>query len=97
MKNPAEVYTASPRPYRGLEDVRYPFHDKTLTVTRCGRICIRGKKVNLSLVFSGQDVGVKEVEDKIWLVSFMDYDLGYFDEETKNLQPLRYPFAPEIV
>jgi putative transposase len=29
-------------------------------------------------VFSGQDIGVKEVEDKIWLVSFKDYDLGYF-------------------
>jgi len=24
-------------------------------------------------------VGIKEVQDDIWLVSFMDYDLGYFD------------------
>jgi hypothetical protein len=28
-------------------------------------------------VFAGQNVGVKEVSDKIWLVSFMDYDLGF--------------------
>ena len=75
----------------------YPFHDRTVTVTDCGRICIRGKKINLSRVFSGQDVGVKEISDKIWLVTFMDYDLGYFDEETKKLEPLAYPFAPEIV
>ena len=27
----------------------------------------------------------------------MDYDLGYFDEETKKLEPLEYPFAPKIV
>ena len=33
----------------------------------------------------------------IWLLSFMDYDLGYFDEETRRLEPLEYPFAPEIV
>jgi hypothetical protein len=28
---------------------------------------------------AGQAVGIKEVHDEIWLVSFMDYDLGYFD------------------
>jgi len=27
----------------------------------------------------------------------MDYDLGYFDEDSKNLEPLEYPFVPEIV
>lgn len=97
MKCPGEVYRPSPRPYRGLGEVTYPFHDRTITVTNCGRICIRNKKVNLSQVFAGQDVGVKEVENGIWLVTFMDYDLGYFDEETKKLEPLEYPFVPEIV
>ena len=97
MKYPNEVYKPSERPYKGLQPVVYPFHDRTITVTCCGRICIRGKKVNLSHVFSGQDVGVKEVEDKIGLVSFMDYDLGYFDEDSKKLEPLGYPFVPEIV
>jgi len=33
-------------------------------------------------------VGIKEVHDDIWLVSFMDYDLGYFDLETRVLEPL---------
>jgi putative transposase len=97
MKCPHEIYRPSPRPYRGLQEVEYPFHDRTITVTICGRICIRGKKVNLSTVFSGQNVGVKEVTDGIWLVSFMDYDLGYFDEESSKLEPLEYPFVPEIV
>lgn len=48
MKTPAERYQSSPRPYRGLAEIDYPFHDKTVTVTTCGRICIRRKKVNLS-------------------------------------------------
>src|SRR5579864_6473173 len=35
MKCPAEVYAPSARRYRGLEDLTYPFHDATITVTRC--------------------------------------------------------------
>lgn len=96
MQCPGERYGLSLKPYTGIQNVAYPFHDRTVTVTDCGRLCIRGKKINLSRVFAGQDVGVKEVSDKIWLVSFMDYDLGYFDEETKKLEPLAYPFAPEV-
>jgi putative transposase len=97
MKCPGEAYQPSQRLYKGLEPLSYPFHDRTITVTHCGRICIGRKKVHLSLVFAGQEVGVKEVGDGIWLVSFMNYDLGYFDEESKNFEPLGYPFAPEIV
>src|SRR4051812_4605244 len=78
MACPAERYTPSPRIYAGLPDLDYPFHDKAVTVTTCGRICYNRKKINLSLVFAGQTVGIKQVEDHIWLASFMDYDLGYF-------------------
>jgi hypothetical protein len=31
MQVPASRYTRSPRPYRGLEDLTYPFHDLTVT------------------------------------------------------------------
>jgi hypothetical protein len=44
---------------------------------------------------AGQTVGIKEVDDGIWLVSFMDYDLGYIDLEEKTLQPLDNPFRPK--
>src|SRR6201993_3850996 len=97
MKCPAEVYQPSPRPYTGLPDIDYPFHDKTIVVTRCGRICLGNKKINFSQVFAGQAVGIKEVHDDIWLVSFMDYDLGYFDLETRVLEPLENPFGPKVL
>ena len=48
----------------------YPFHDRAIRVTRCGRICIGRRKINLSTAFAGQTVGVTEVDDQIWLVSF---------------------------
>jgi hypothetical protein len=38
--------------------------------------------------------GIKEVDDGIWLVTFMHYDLGYIDLEEKTLQPLNNPFGP---
>ena len=97
MKCPAEVYQPSPRPYNGLPDIDYPLHDKTIVVTRCGRICLGKKKINFSQVFAGQAVGIKEVHDDIWLVSFMDYDLGYFDLETRVLEPLENPFGPKVL
>lgn len=97
MACPAERFQASPRPYRGLPDLDYPFHDQTVTVTTCGRICYKRKKINLSLVFAGQAVGIKQIEDHIWLASFMDYDLGYFDDETCRLEPLPNPFGPKVL
>ena len=77
-KYPSEIYKKSERQFKGIEPIFYPFHDKTIQVTDCGRICQRNWKVNLSRAFAGQEVGVKEVEDGIWVVSFLDYDLGYF-------------------
>ncbi|WP_031250205.1 IS481 family transposase [Mesorhizobium sp. LNHC221B00] len=97
MDRPAERYTPSTRPYTGLPDLDYPFHDKAVTVTTCGRICYNRKKINLSLVFAGQTVGIKQVEDHIWLATFMDYDLGYFDDETCRLEPLQNPFGPKVL
>ena len=94
MKCPAEVYQPSPRPYTALTT---PCTIKPSWVTRCGRICLGQKKINFSQVFAGQAVGIKEVHDDIWLVSFMDYDLGYFDLETRVLEPLENPFGPKVL
>jgi putative transposase len=97
MQYPAERYSPSPRPYQGLGELEYPFHDKTVMVTRCGRICMGRRKINLSHVFAGQKVGVKEVSDRIWLVSFMQYDLGFFDHETCRIESAENPFAAKVL
>jgi putative transposase len=97
MKVPADLYARSSRVYRGLEELSYPFHDHTIAVTRCGRICFQGRKINFSHVFAGQNVGVTQVSERIWLVSFMHYDLGYFDDETCRLEPIDNPFGPKVL
>ena len=96
MKCPVEVYKASTRPYRGIGELSYPFYDRTVLVICCGRICIFRKKINLSTSLAGQAVGIKEVDEGIWLVSFMDYDLGYIDLEERTLQPLNNPFGSRV-
>jgi putative transposase len=68
-------------------------------VTSCGRICFNRQKIDLSIsiVFAGQKVGIKQVSEEIWLVTFMDYDLGYFDQDTCRLEPLANPFGPKLL
>ena len=97
MRYPAELYTPSTRPYRAPEPPEYPFHDRTVRVTHCGRICIGRRKINLSVVFAGQWVGIREVEEKIWLVSFLDFDLGYFDEVEGRVEPGPNPFEAKLL
>ena len=94
---PGELYTPSVRVYEPPTEPEYPFHDRTVRVTRCGRICIGKRKINLSQVFAGQILGLREVDDKIWLVSFLNYDLGYFDKNENRVEPIKNPFTPEKV
>jgi transposase InsO family protein len=96
MKTPAEVHTPSSRPYNGLPEIEYPLHDKDVLVTVCGRICMHRKKINISTVMAGQRLGIKDVDEGIWLVSFMHYDLGYIDLEQKTLQTIANPFGTRL-
>jgi transposase InsO family protein len=97
MKTPAERYKPSPREYKGLPEITYPMHDKTMHVMSCGRLILCRKKINICTALAGQAVGIKEVDEGLWLISFMDYDLGYVDLEERSLQPLHNPFGPKVL
>ena len=96
MQSPAECYAPSSRAYEGLPEIEYPFHDRDILVTACGRVCMHRKKINVSTVLAGQRLGIKEVDDGIWLVSFMHYDLGYIDLEQRTLQTIDNPFGTRL-
>ena len=96
MRGPADFYTPFTKPYDGLPELEYPFHDKDVLVTACGRICMHRKKINISIVMAGQRLGIKEVDDGIWLVTFMHYDLGYIDLEQRTLQTIDNPFGTRL-
>jgi putative transposase len=48
-------------------------------------------------VFAAQNVGIRQEDDQIWLVSFMDYDIGYFDLEACRVDPVANPFGPRVL
>ena len=96
MKYPGEVYEKSRTRYEGLIDITYPGFDKTILVTNCGRVCINQSKIHLSRAFANQPVGLEEVDDNIWQVTFMDYELGYFDEISRKFAPKDDPFGIKL-
>ena len=59
--------------------------------------CLYRKKINLSTSLTGQAVGIKEVDDGMWLVSFIDYDRRLYRSAEKNVQPLDNPFGPKVL
>jgi putative transposase len=97
MRYPAELYRPSTRGYEGLGELSYPHHDRTITITTCGRICLQGRKINLSAVFAGQNVGIKEIAEQVWLVSFMHYDLGFFDHQAQRVECAENPFEAKVL
>lgn len=46
-----------------VAEPQYLFHDKTVVVTHCGRLCLYRKKINLGTCLAGQAPGIKEIED----------------------------------
>jgi putative transposase len=84
--------------YLAARNYRVPVHLQTVHVefTHCGRICICHRKVNLSQVFAGQNVGIKEISEKIWHVTLMHYDLGFFDEESGRVECAPNPFTAKV-
>ena len=47
-------------------------------------------------MFAGQTVGNKMGKDDMWLASFMQYDLRYFDLEQKILLSFDNLFGPSL-
>ena len=92
MKMPSEVYRSSVREYKGLPEISYPLHEQQRWVSRNGSLRISKKaSVHISMALAGQPVGLTEVDDGIWTVTFMDYDIGCFDEDSYKFTPLENP------
>ena len=97
MKTPASLYEPSTRTYKGLPELQFPFYDRTVVITECGRICLDRRKISVSTVLGGQKVGFKQIDDQIWQVSFMEYGLGYFDMDSCRIEPGTKSFGPKLL
>ena len=41
--------------------------------------------------------GMKEVAEKVWLIGFTQYDLGFFDHESNRFECAMRPFAARVL
>jgi transposase InsO family protein len=83
-KVPADIYHLSERKYPDvLTEPDYADCERVLTVSSCGKLGVGGKKrVFIGEALSQQPVGLKQIEEDLWAVCFMDYELGFFDGES---------------
>lgn len=94
MRTPSSVHTVSERKYPlVLETIKYLNHDCIGKVESSGMVGVYGKvRFYLSIALAGEEVGFREIEPGVWLVSFMNHDLGYFHEKTQEfVQETPYP------
>lgn len=91
MKVPAEIYKPSTRKYsEELVEPEYPLHDITRVVSPGGLVSFigRNKAFHLGVALSGEKVGLRELDDNKWLITFANLDLGYLDGEKCTFEPI---------
>ena len=86
--------TVSANYYQEGDDASFVTSSQTTSLS--SPMQISRKTVNISTVLAGQRLGLKAVDDGIWIVSVMRYDLGFIDLEQRTLQPLDNPFGPGL-
>jgi len=89
MKTPSDFYQDSERSLPDpLALPEYPLHDLTRTVSPDGRLhWPYPHRVYLGRALRGKRVGLRELEDGAWLVSFADLNLGTIEAKTLVFQP----------
>lgn len=98
MKVPADVYQHSSRPYPAyLKDMDYPDCDIIRRVSKCGRIFLEDRrKIFISTAFKGEWLGIKQIDYDIWKIKWMDYALGYVDNDVNKLSLCESPFIKTV-
>ena len=93
QKPPQSVHVRSSRQYPDrLPEPDYPLHDDVRTVASSGHLPFGGRRtVFITTALAGQPVGLRELDDGRWLVTFMNLDLGEVDPAARQFLPLQPP------
>lgn len=87
---PASVYTPSPRPYPArLPAVEYGDDLQMRRIRGAGQMKWRGHDVGVTQALSYETVGLKPLEDGVWMVYFCTMPIGIFEERKLRVRPLK--------
>ena len=89
LRTPADIYQPSRRSYAPTP-LSYPLHDEVKRVSACGHVRLlrsrnRGAAF-LSSALAGQQVGVRELDSGLLLLTFVNLDLGHFDPISRSFE-----------
>ena len=90
LKPPDAIYEPSTRPLpEKLPSPEYPLHDDVGIVTQSGVLAFaRRERYYLCPALAGQEVGLRELDDGRWLVTFVQLDLGYINRKTRKFETI---------
>ena len=75
---PGRCFVTAPRePY-------YPGHWERVRVRSKGKVTFRGERYFICEPVKGEEVGLVEVEDGVWKVSYFDHVLGLIDTKRRR-------------
>lgn len=95
QKPPNSVYVASTRPMpRRLPDLEYPGHFHLRQVKQSGDIKWLGQLLRICKSLRGQTVGLNEIADDCWQISFGPVVLGRFHKALHHLGLVRDSTKP---
>jgi transposase InsO family protein len=98
MRCPADVFVPSARSIATVQKPAYPLHDFSLKVSSSGHVRLPGPRSEphyfVANSLAGHDVGVRELADNRWLVSFCGLDLGVLDRGARRF--IAGPVATEV-
>ncbi len=89
---PAHLYHRSQAVLPELLPLKYPLHDRTCRVYKHGHINFFQRKrghVYVGKALVGENVGLRELVDGSWLMSYADLDLGYIRPPSTSLIPIQ--------
>jgi transposase len=83
QRPPAMVWEPSPREYpEVLPKAEYPSHFEVRRITGNGRMKFKGRVPFVSESLAGQSVGLVEVDDGVWSITFVGFEVGRLDQRT---------------
>lgn len=97
MRTPSDIYTKPSKQYEVSKlTLNYPDHDRTYRVAINGKFePKKGHHINLGKAFAGEMVGIKEVDDGLYRISFAEYDIAYYDFFDKKIERLPILIPPQ--
>jgi transposase InsO family protein len=90
MQTPSERYQFSRRAYPDrLAEIEYPADYLVRRVRSAGDIKWKGELIYTSQALVGENLGLKQVDEKVWTVHFGPLCLATLDSKTKQLEKIK--------